>query len=320
MIKLWELNNGSISPLSTTKVDLEKELELWIEQDPGMVQSGLKIVGKQLELEGGRLDILGVDPQGRWVVVEIKKGMLRREVVAQALDYASCIGTMEGDDLKELCKDYLNEKSLDLLQILGERDAETTVEGNQRDITMIIVGTARQVGLERMVQFLGSRFSVPISVVVFDVYNSSSGSMILAREVAEVDDTTTESKKSNKGDIDEVIRGFGEPALEKLLTTFVASASNLDLHVRPWKRCIMFTSPKNKITTLFTIWTKKKEGKVSLWVGNKIFSEYYPIDPDRVVSELGPEGYRQLTTDEVANFLNTVSLLLTPIVPGGDET
>jgi hypothetical protein len=46
--------------------------------------------------------LLGVDPQGLWTVVEIKRGHLYRDTVAQALDYASSISTMPVEKLREI--------------------------------------------------------------------------------------------------------------------------------------------------------------------------------------------------------------------------
>ena len=40
----------------------ERHLEEWIEKDPALLQGGLAIVGRQIVLEGGRLDLLALDP------------------------------------------------------------------------------------------------------------------------------------------------------------------------------------------------------------------------------------------------------------------
>jgi RecB family endonuclease NucS len=87
-----------------TSVQLEAELEQWIERDPALVLDGLRVVGRQVVLEGGRLDLLGVDPQERWIVVEVKRGKLYRDVLTQALDYASSISTMPHEKLLEIVK------------------------------------------------------------------------------------------------------------------------------------------------------------------------------------------------------------------------
>ena len=89
---------------------MEQNLEDWIEREPGLLQTGLTIVGRQVGLESGRLDLLALDPQGHWVVIEIKSGDLRREAVAQVLDYASCIATMPHDELRQKVNEYLNQR------------------------------------------------------------------------------------------------------------------------------------------------------------------------------------------------------------------
>ena len=53
----------------------------------------LTLVGRQTPTEGGPLDLLGVDGDGKLVVFELKRGTLLRDAVAQILDYASPIST-----------------------------------------------------------------------------------------------------------------------------------------------------------------------------------------------------------------------------------
>ncbi len=52
-------------PVPETSIDLEQHLETWIENDPALVQAGLEIVGRQMAIDGGRLDLLAIDPLGR---------------------------------------------------------------------------------------------------------------------------------------------------------------------------------------------------------------------------------------------------------------
>ena len=58
---------------------------------------GLTLVGRQTPTEGGPLDLLGVDADGRLVVFELKRGTLSRDAVAQVVDYASYLNAMESD-------------------------------------------------------------------------------------------------------------------------------------------------------------------------------------------------------------------------------
>jgi RecB family endonuclease NucS len=111
-IGLWQVTDERPVKLKTSSFDLEKHLEDWIENDPGLLQSGLTIVARQLHTDSGPLDLLALDPQGQWVVIELKTGMLRRGTIAQALDYAACIAGMPFDDLTEKVNAYLSTKKL----------------------------------------------------------------------------------------------------------------------------------------------------------------------------------------------------------------
>ena len=72
-IGLWQIAEAGPARLVVASVAAERDLEDWIERDPALLERGLVIVGRQLRLEGGPLDLLTLDPQGRWVLIEIKR-------------------------------------------------------------------------------------------------------------------------------------------------------------------------------------------------------------------------------------------------------
>ena len=83
-------------------VGLERRLGDWIARDASLLADGLTIVGGQVHLDGGFLDVLAIDWRDRWVVIEVKRGRLYRDALAQALDYASSIARIGAADLEEL--------------------------------------------------------------------------------------------------------------------------------------------------------------------------------------------------------------------------
>ena len=68
---------------------------------------GLTLVGRQTPTEGGPLDLLGVDSDGKLAVFELKRGTLSRDAVAQIIDYASDLDSMELGALAE----HISERS-----------------------------------------------------------------------------------------------------------------------------------------------------------------------------------------------------------------
>src|SRR4051794_8772577 len=104
---LWQITTDGPQRLSTSNVGLEQDLESWIARDPDLVERGLTIVGRQLSIEGGRLDLLGLDDAGLWIVIEIKQGAVDQWTVAQALVYAAAISNMPFHDLTRKVDAYL---------------------------------------------------------------------------------------------------------------------------------------------------------------------------------------------------------------------
>jgi len=110
---VWRIGEAGPERVQPAAIDFEKRLESWIEADPDLVETGLRIVGRQVQTEGGVVDLLAVDPQGRWILIEIKRDRLYRDTLAQALDYASCIATMSAEELRDKVRDYLGEPGKD---------------------------------------------------------------------------------------------------------------------------------------------------------------------------------------------------------------
>ena len=53
-----------------------RHLEAWIAADAKLIGGGLTIVGQQVRIDDGRLDLLAIDARDRWVVIELKAGRL----------------------------------------------------------------------------------------------------------------------------------------------------------------------------------------------------------------------------------------------------
>lgn len=83
----------------------ETEFQHWLATHPDRLESKLWIVAGELELdqvERHRVDLLGVDGDGRLVVIEVKRANATREAVGQVLDYVSALEEMEPDEIANL--------------------------------------------------------------------------------------------------------------------------------------------------------------------------------------------------------------------------
>ncbi|MXW36583.1 MAG: DUF91 domain-containing protein, partial [Chloroflexi bacterium] len=70
---VWTVDGDAPKRVSRSGVGLERNLEDWIANDSSLLADGLTIVGRQVRLDGGPLDLLAIDWQDRWVVIELKR-------------------------------------------------------------------------------------------------------------------------------------------------------------------------------------------------------------------------------------------------------
>jgi Holliday junction resolvase-like predicted endonuclease len=290
--------------IATGKVSLEKNLEGWIEGDPSLVAQGLQVVGRQVPLEGGRLDLLGVDPQGRWVLVEIKRSTLYRDALVQVLDYAASIASMPNAKLREVVHGYLEKRGEELAGHPVESVLAASGDDEAHDVAVVVVGTGRDGGLERLAGFLGQNYGVPIQVVTFEVFDVGGERQILIREVTEADSGPSDGAAPVSERTVEAVFARAElrNGLERFKLLYDAGTRN-GLYARPSKYSIMYAPPSNKTRMLFTAWVRSNDGQIVIFVSPDAFAEFFSVTSEEAAELLGPEGYLEVpTADDAAKF------------------
>ena len=202
-IKLWELDGSKANPLSSNiQLESEQLLEDTLVANPNLLLDGLTLVGRQMPTEGGPLDLLGVDGDGRLVVFELKRGTLSRDAVAQVIDYASDLDDM---DLGALA-DHISERSgvggIDEIEDFQEwYDGRGFGElESLKPLHMFLVGLGVDDRTERMVRFLAESSDMAITLLTFHGFDYE-GKTILAKQVevegpAEPDLRSTRRRRS----------------------------------------------------------------------------------------------------------------------------
>lgn len=198
-IKSWQIIDGKLVTLESSLVnDGKKErddLEQWIKSNPQILGEDIVIIGEQVQTSSGPLDFLGIDNNGNMVIVELKRDKLPREALAQAIDYASDIASWDVDRFKEISQKYTNQNLEDLLQ---ERFEDITIEElaiNQSQ-RLLLVGTAVEESLGRMIEWLSDNYNLGINAVVLNYAKTKSGDAILSRMVIIPEEV--EKQKVNK--------------------------------------------------------------------------------------------------------------------------
>ena len=97
----------------------ETVLENWLNSNPdGIIEDGkLLMIGRQVTTNlGSVIDLLAIDRQGDTVVLELKRDRTPRETLAQALEYASFVESLDWEQLEGIFHAYINDESTNLAE------------------------------------------------------------------------------------------------------------------------------------------------------------------------------------------------------------
>lgn len=101
-IGLWRVTDTAVQ-LAPARMPLESRLEQLILDDPAILETELLLIGHQVLTSHGKLiDILGIDVDGTVHIVELKRDRTPREIVAQALDYASWVQSLSNEEVRDI--------------------------------------------------------------------------------------------------------------------------------------------------------------------------------------------------------------------------
>ncbi len=184
-VKIWAIEGSKAVELERAeKAETEKILEDTLVSNPGLLMSGLTLVGRQTPTQGGPLDLLGVDEAGKLVVFELKRGTLSRDAVAQVIDYTSDLAAKGLEDLTRHISTRSGQHGIQKIDDLEEWFSNQFPERDLDSLLpprMVLVGLGADDATSRMVEFL-SNTGVDISLLTFHGF-ISEGKTLLGKQV-----------------------------------------------------------------------------------------------------------------------------------------
>src|SRR5438046_6125319 len=153
---IWKVGEKPV-PLPSGRLASEQALEEMIVADPTILSSEWMLIGRQeVTSHGGRVDLLAVAPDGSLVVIELKRNRTAREIMAQALDYASWAEQLTPDRIAEMYRRLSEGGNLNDAfreRFSAELDEETLNESHQ----IVIVAAELDDSTERIINYLNAR-------------------------------------------------------------------------------------------------------------------------------------------------------------------
>ena len=190
-----DMSKGKLVIAPKTKLELEKHLENWLENSPEqtLAQEDFLWIGRQTSAtdEDGTIfsDLLGVDSEGNLVIVELKRGRAPRDVVAQLLDYAAWADNLSEPQIRDRAEGYF--KTRDEFQgttfdeafremfDMSEADEMPLLKQTMR---LFIAAEEIPARIAHVCRFLRTSHGIDISWVVFSIFQTESGEVVVSTE------------------------------------------------------------------------------------------------------------------------------------------
>ncbi len=165
---IWKVGEKPVG-LSSDVLVSEKQLEDMIVAAPDILHDQWMLIGRQVDTGfGGRIDLLAIAPDGALILIELKRNKTPREVVAQAIDYATFIEGLESDRIVKIYSNFAPGRDLagDFKARFGQPlDEETLNESHQ----IVVVASTIDASTTRIVRYLNER-DIAINILCFQVF------------------------------------------------------------------------------------------------------------------------------------------------------
>ena len=199
---IWKVGTDS-KPLQVGRLASEQQLEEMIVRDSNILSSEWMLIGQQeITNFGGRIDLLAMAPDGSLILVELKRDKTPREIIAQALDYASWVEQLTPERISQIFQRYTNGGNLnDAFKIrFGTDLVEESINQSHQ---IVIVASELDAATERIITYLNAR-DVAINALFFQVFISGADQFLsrawfIDPGETQVNMSTTPSKPRERG-------------------------------------------------------------------------------------------------------------------------
>lgn len=174
--QIWTVG-GQPSQLHECILPSEQLLEDMIVSAPRLLSEEWMLIGRQESTgQGGRIDLLAIAPDASLVLIELKRDRTPRDVVAQALDYASWVETLAAEDIAAIYKRFRMDADLaaDFKAYFGLALDEDALNQSHQ---IIVVASGLDASTERIVAYLSER-DIAINVLCFQVFQHGEQQLI----------------------------------------------------------------------------------------------------------------------------------------------
>ncbi len=168
MTRLFNINNNELIESKRKSLDFENKIQKWVMNDLSLVGVDGIVIGEQVTTDHGpRMDILAMDREGNLIIIELKRDKTSRNLVAQALDYASWVCHLSTNEVYELA---LTKTGRPLTELYREKFGTSLPETLNITHQMIVVASEVDEASKRIIEYLSEQHNVGINASFFNVF------------------------------------------------------------------------------------------------------------------------------------------------------
>ncbi|MCX7002557.1 MAG: endonuclease NucS [bacterium] len=222
---------------SNLKLKERFDIQEWVEKRPDILGEDILIISKELILPSGRrLDLLGLDSEGRLVVIELKKDDTGADVDWQSIKYVACVANFSNDDIIEYFAKYQKiDVSESQRQIEVYLDKDCDIESMNQEQRIIIASKEFNSEVISAVLWLRN-YDIDIKCVRLEPYLDVDSQLFLKPEIIiplpEAKDYILERERRQREDKQNNERKRSESVLPFLLRTGMVKVGDY-LYFRP---------------------------------------------------------------------------------------
>ncbi len=179
-LHVYKLNGSVPEAIPAVEMNKEDRLQEVLATRIEILDPDLLVIGREVRTPWShRIDILALNSEGELVVVELKRDLTPREVVAQVLDYGSWVQTLDNAAIAEIYAHYLKGYRPDQLKeslddAFKAKFGIALPDELNASHQLLIVAAELDDSTERIVRYLTENFDVPVNAVFFRVFKDGA--------------------------------------------------------------------------------------------------------------------------------------------------
>lgn len=199
MAKLWGISNEGLQPLPSVRLESEDRLEGWLETDISILDPDLLVIGRQVITQHqGRIDLLAINGKGSVYIIELKRDRTPRDVVAQVLDYASWVSSLDTPTVHSIAETYLRPKGKTFIEAFQEKFGIVPPEPLNATHSMVIVASSLDPASQRIVEYLAREHRIGINTAFFSVFESGTERFLSADWLMDQEEVTERTEQRTR--------------------------------------------------------------------------------------------------------------------------